>query len=1099
MRGRPACAVDGKGDLFIADTGNNRVREVTRDGTITTVSGTGVAGLIGDGGPASLASLDQPTGLAVDGMGDLFIADTANNRVREIAGGRIATIAGSGFSGFGGDGGPAARASLDGPTGLAIDAQGDLYIADTANNRVREVLSSGVMITVAGNGQMGPGGNDEQSNVAQLDHPSGVVIDGDGDLFIADTGNGAIRAVNPEGIISVVGLIGGQTPVGEGQGPSVPSKSPGMGLSLIAGDSFGNVFASDTAGQAVHVASDPDDSIIGPAKVELDTSDDDEIGLTSQLLPLARTSLELAATLVIVSIEGRGGRRVGLAAEPASRPANRAGSILRIDLTSEETETGDPYAPSVPSPLLEYLLGLNVSFAEGSRIITSPSNNAGAAARPATDRPAGPAPGPLQDDPEVPPAPAEPAPEGPTAPASDEGTVDQAFLRPIDRDRDSDRSVRPTSVTPRPTTSGGLVRADPARSGDPRSRKWGRLDAQGLDPGPDLVDGKARPGRDCPGRGPAPDPRWASPGLRGKRVLTMKPRHRSRLLTFVLLTLGLGGGSEGADEADLILFHGKVVTVDRGFSVREALAVKGDRLLRVGTDEEVLQTRGPGTTMIDLGGKMVLPGLIDSHTHPSWASLTEFDHPIPEMETIGDVLAYIGARAEALGPGQWVVVRQVFITRLAERRYPTRDELDRAAPRNPVLFSTGPDASLNSMALKLSGIDRDFRPEGPGKVEKDPKTGEPTGILRNLTRYVKVTEPGSKPSERDEERRLVELFRDYNSVGLTAVIDRSADVPAVDRYTRLHAAGALTVRLGISRHIETQGPLEPILDEIRKVAEHPLRRGGPRLRIVGIKTFLDGGMLTGSAYMSEPWGVSRIYAIDDPNYRGVLFIPPDRLVAMVQEAVDSGLQFTAHSVGDGAVNALLDAYEEVNKKTPVATTRPCLTHSNFMSRQAIAKAARLGVVADLQPAWLYLDAKTLSAQFGNDRLRYFQPLHSLFEAGVIAGGGSDHMQKIGSFRSINPYNPFLGMSVAITRRAKGLDAPLHPEEALTREQAIRFYTINNAHLLFLEDRIGSLEVGKQADFVVLDRDLLTCPEAEIRETQVLATYLDGKRVFERRN
>ena len=573
----------------------------------------------------------------------------------------------------------------------------------------------------------------------------------------------------------------------------------------------------------------------------------------------------------------------------------------------------------------------------------------------------------------------------------------------------------------------------------------------------------------------------------------------SRRLAVVLLSIGLAGVVEGADEADLILLHGKVVTVDRGFSIRQALAVKGDRLLRVGTDQEVLETRGPGTTTVDLAGKMVLPGLIDSHTHPTGACMTEFDHPIPDMETIADVLAYVGSRAEALGPGRWVVLRQVFITRLAERRYPTRDELDRAAPRNPVLFATGPDASLNSMALKLSGIDRDFRPEGPGKVEKDPKTGEPTGILRNLTRYVKVTEPGSTPSERDEERRLVELFRDYNSVGLTAVIDRSADAPAVDRYARLHDAGALTVRLGISRHVETLGPIEPILEEIRKVADHPLRKGGPRLRIVGIKTFLDGGMLTGSAYMREPWGLSKIYSIDDPSYRGVLFIPKDRLVPMVRAAVESGLQFTAHSVGDGAVHALLDAYEEVDRKTPVAPTRPCLTHSNFMSAQAIATAARLGVVVDLQPAWLYLDASTLTAQFGLDRLRYFQPLRSLFEAGVVAGGGSDHMQKIGSLRSINPYNPYLGMWVAITRRAKNFEGQFHPEESLTREQAIRFYTINNARLLFLEDRIGSLEEGKQADFVVLDRDLLTCPEGDIRDARALATYLDGKRVFERRD
>jgi predicted amidohydrolase YtcJ len=591
----------------------------------------------------------------------------------------------------------------------------------------------------------------------------------------------------------------------------------------------------------------------------------------------------------------------------------------------------------------------------------------------------------------------------------------------------------------------------------------------------------------------APNP-WLSIFHRACKMMTSRAFFR---LAGLIIFFDLIGSARAADDADLILHHGKIVTVDRDFSIREALAVKGDRLIRVGTNLDVLPMRGPHTTLVDLAGKMVLPGLIDSHAHPTDACMTEFDHPIPEMETISQVLDYIHARAEALGPERWVVVRQVFITRIKEQRYPTRDELDQVAPHNPVLFATGPDASVNSLALKLSGIDKDFRIDGPGKIEKDPRTGEPTGILRNCTRYVKVAPAEHKPTEQDQERRLVELFTDYNSVGITSVIDRDAYAPAIDRYQKMLEAGALTVRLGISHHVETLGPLDTILEEIRRVAALPLRHGGPRLRIIGIKTYLDGGMLTGSAYMREPWGVSKIYAIDDPSYRGVLFIPREKLVPIVNEAVASGLQFTAHSVGDGAVHALLDAYEEINKHTSIAPTRPCITHSNFMSREAIDQAARLGVVVDIQPAWLYLDTRTLAAQFGYDRLRYFQPLKSLFAAGVIAGGGSDHMQKIGSFRSINPYNPFLAMEVAITRQAKAYDQPLHPEEAISREQAIRFYTINNAHLLFLEDRVGSLEPGKQADFVVIDRDLLTCPADQIKSTRALATYLEGRRVFQR--
>jgi predicted amidohydrolase YtcJ len=160
----------------------------------------------------------------------------------------------------------------------------------------------------------------------------------------------------------------------------------------------------------------------------------------------------------------------------------------------------------------------------------------------------------------------------------------------------------------------------------------------------------------------------------------------------------------------------------------------------------------------------------------------------------------------------------------------------------------------------------------------------------------------------------------------------------------------------------------------------------------------------------------------------------------------------------------------------------------------VEQAARLGVMLDIQPAWLYLDTRTLVKQFGYDRLRYFQPLRSIIAAGGVVGGGSDHMQKLGSMRSNNPYNPFLGMATAVTRQARWYEGRLHPEEALSREQAIRFYTVNNARILFLEDVIGSLEAGKFADLVVLDRDLLTCPEDQIASTQVLRTYFNGKLV-----
>jgi predicted amidohydrolase YtcJ len=569
------------------------------------------------------------------------------------------------------------------------------------------------------------------------------------------------------------------------------------------------------------------------------------------------------------------------------------------------------------------------------------------------------------------------------------------------------------------------------------------------------------------------------------------------LLVLLLLPLTLA-----AQAPDIILHHGKIVAVDAPFSIHKAMAIRGPEIVALGDDAKILALRGEKTRVIDLAGHMVIPGLIDSHTHPTGAALFEFDHPIPQMDSIAEVLAHVRERAQIVKPGEWIVLQQVFITRLNEQRYPTRAELDAAAPNHPVLFRTGPDVALNSLALKLSGIDRNFQlaPGTPGLVEKDPQTGEPTGVLRNLRNLVNARTTERTPTEAERDARLQELFADYNSVGLTTVADRNATFEDIAQYERLRDRKGLTVRVRASQGVDSKGELEKIEQQIQSIARNPLHTTKDDwFQIIGIKMFLDGGMLTGSAYMRKPWGVSTTYGISDPEYRGVLFIPRERLLPMVRTTVASGLQYTAHSVGDGAVHLLLDVYAQLaGEGLPVRATRGCITHSNFMSQEAVQQAAKLGVVLDIQPIWLYSDAHTLYKQFGNDRLRWFQPLHSIFAAGGIAGGGSDHMQKIGARRSINQYDPFRGLATAITRRAVGLEAPLHPEEALTREEALRFYTINNAKLLFLEGRTGSLEVGKLADFAVLDRDLLTCPEDEIVETKVLQTFVGGREVYTRK-
>ncbi|HLQ45509.1 MAG TPA: amidohydrolase, partial [Planctomycetaceae bacterium] len=493
----------------------------------------------------------------------------------------------------------------------------------------------------------------------------------------------------------------------------------------------------------------------------------------------------------------------------------------------------------------------------------------------------------------------------------------------------------------------------------------------------------------------------------------------------------------------------------------------------------------------------VLPGLMDSHTHPAGAAMHEFDHPVPDMETIADVLKYIEQRVAAAEEGDWISISQIFVTRLRDQRFPNRQELDQVAPKNPVIFSTGPDGAVNSLALKLSGIDRDFKiTDGqPGYLERDPQTGELTGILRSCTRLVKAKSKSKSATEAERLDRLKQMFAAYNAVGLTSISDRNASDDTVKLCEKLREEKNLTCRVFFSYAINAQDPLDKIEQRLKTAAEHPLHAKNDWLWLRGVKCFLDGGMLTGSAYMREPWGVSTIYGITDPAYRGLLYIPPDKLRSIARLSFDHGFQFTAHTVGDGAVHALIEAYESINRELPLRDHRPCITHCNFMSREAIERMKAVGIVADLQPAWLRLDGATLRKQFGERRTEYFQPYRTLFEQGVIAGGGSDHMQKFGSLRSINPYNPFLGMWITLTRQPRWAEQPLHPEQRISREQALRLYTINNAFLMFAEKDKGSIEPGKLADFIVLDRDYLTCPIDEVAEINVQQTFVSGRRVF----
>ena len=457
---------------------------------------------------------------------------------------------------------------------------------------------------------------------------------------------------------------------------------------------------------------------------------------------------------------------------------------------------------------------------------------------------------------------------------------------------------------------------------------------------------------------------------------------------------------------------------------------------------------------------------------------------------------YIRKKAATTPEGTWIVIRYAFPTRLKEARFPTKAELDSASPKHPVLYHAGPAGVANSVALRISGVTKETPNPTAGQVVKDEATGEPTGMLRNAYGVLKGV-PGSADDVSPAKRReaVKKLFALYNEHGLTSVADRNAGKGDHDLYRSLLKDNELTIRVNVARSFSPSGSREDIGKRFDDLGG-PTGTGDDWVRVGPIKLFLDGGMLNGSAYMRQPWPRGETYQIAQDDYRGLLFIKPEQLQIVVEEAAKRKWQVTAHCAGEGGMDVLLDAYELTNRMTPIKEMRHCITHANFPSQRNLERCKELGVCADVQPAWLYKDGHTLLKVLGPDRMRWFQPYKSWLKYTTV-GGGSDHMLRFDPLDSTNPWSPWLGIWIAVTRTLER--GGVHrPDEALTREEALRLYTVNNAYLHREEKLKGTLEVGKFADVIVIDRDVLTCPAADIRETKVLFTVVGGKIVFEKK-
>jgi predicted amidohydrolase YtcJ len=554
-----------------------------------------------------------------------------------------------------------------------------------------------------------------------------------------------------------------------------------------------------------------------------------------------------------------------------------------------------------------------------------------------------------------------------------------------------------------------------------------------------------------------------------------------RTSTAFLLALVAACTPDANDAADLILVNATVYTGDSTAAPVSTVAVKDGRIVYVGDADGVEEFRGKATEVVDLTGRFVYPGFVDAHAHFGGIGERELTLNLQGINSKDEFLAKVEEAVKRAAPGEWVTGRGWIETFWDPPVFPTRHDLDRIAPNNPVILSRadGHASIANSAALRAAGITGETEPPPGGAINLDPD-GQPTGMLIDRAQYL-VQRLVPDDSEATLERALELASQRSAQLGWTQIQDAHGSWSEVARMRKLYSEGRIKVRIyktitgpgdGADSLIAL-GPLDPEFDD--------------RFTLRTIKVVMDGALGSRGAALLEPYS-------DDPHTRGLITTDTIALRDMLERALRAGIQVEAHAIGDRANRIVLDMYQAAFNAVPeserrIANPRWRDEHSQIVNPVDLPRFKELGIIASMQPSHAIGDLHFVPSRIGLDRTAGSYAWKTLMDLGVPIAAGSDAPVELGE--------PMIEFYAAVARKdLQGRDGPgWHPEEAVSRHQALLMFTKFPAYAAFEEDRAGSIEVGKRADFTILDRDIITIDAPEILKARNVMTVVGGEIIF----